>query len=265
MASCCAIPSVSDDPAALGTHRPDRPDRVATFGLIHGAWHGAWCWERLVPRLVARGHAVRTPDLPNEDPDATMTDWVDAIVTSLADARDPVVLVGHSLGGVLLPLVTGRRPIARQVYLAAILHPRLVTADAPRPHPRGVFAALERFPDGSHRWPGAEVATPALYGRCAPEEAAWAAARLRRQQTARPWADVPELPIGDGCPIEVIACTHDRVVDPAFCRWAAATVLDADLHELDADHSPFLSAPDALAELLDEIARRATPGPVSPR
>lgn len=238
---------------------------MATFGLIHGAWHGAWCWERLVPRLVARGHAVRTPDLPIEDPHATMADWVDAIVTSLDDAPGPVVLVGHSLGGVLLPLVAARRPVARQVYLAAILHPALLAPGAPRPHPQGVFRPLERFPDGSHRWPSLAAAAPALYGRCAPADAAWAFARLRRQQTARPWAEVPTPPAGASSSVSAIACTDDRVVDTGFVRWTAATVLDAELHALDADHSPFLSAPDALADLLDVIARRAASGPASPR
>jgi pimeloyl-ACP methyl ester carboxylesterase len=238
---------------------------VATLGLIHGAWHGAWCWEHLVSRLVARGHAVRTPDLPIEDPGATMTDWVDAIVGSLWDTREPVVLVGHSLGGVLLPLVAARRPVARQVYLAAILHPALLPPDAPRPHPRGVFRPLERFGDGSHRWPTLEAAVPALYGRCTPADAAWAFAHLRRQQTARPWADVPAPPTRAASPVTAIACMDDRVVDPAFVRWAAAAVLDADLHAIDADHSPFLSAPDALADLLDAIVRRAAPAPGSPR
>jgi pimeloyl-ACP methyl ester carboxylesterase len=237
---------------------------MATVGLIHGAWHGAWCWDRLAPRLLARGHDVRTPDLPNEDPDATMTDWVDTILASLADAPDPVVLVGHSLGGVLLPLVAARRPVAHQVYLAAILHPALLPPDAPNPHPRGVFRALERFPDGSHRWPTLDVAAPALYGRCVPEDAARAFAQLRRQQTARPWADVPVPPAAPASPVSAIACTDDRVVDPAFVRWAAATVLHADLHELDADHSPFLSAPDALADLLDTLVRQTVPGRESP-
>ena len=194
-----------------------------------------------------------------------MTDWVDAIVASLADAPEPVVLVGHSLGGVLLPLVAARRPVARQVYLAAILHPALLPPEAPRPHPRGVFTPLERFPDGSHRWPSLDAAGPALYGRCLPADAPWAFARLRRQQTARPWADVPAPPRTASSPVSAIACTDDRVVDPAFVRWAASTVLHADLHELDADHSPFLSTPDALADLLDAIGHEAAPGQGSPR
>ncbi len=238
---------------------------MATFGLIHGAWHGAWCWDRLTPRLTALGHVVRAADLPIEDPDATMTDWVDGVVRSLAGVDGPVVLVGHSLGGVLLPLVAARVPVARQIYLAAILHPALVPPDAPRPHPRGVFGPLERFPDGSHRWPSLAVAAPALYQRCRQDDAAWAFDHLRRQQTARPWSDVPVPPSSASSPVSAIACRDDRVVDPAFVRWAAASVLAADLHELDADHSPFLSAPDALAGLLHALAVRPAPADWSDR
>jgi len=46
---------------------------MATFGLVHGSWHGAWCWERLVPELEARGHRAVAVDLPAEDPAAGLT------------------------------------------------------------------------------------------------------------------------------------------------------------------------------------------------
>src|SRR4051812_27449109 len=126
---------------------------MATFGLIHGAWHGAWCWSRLVPELQRRGHAAIAVDLPIEDPEADMGTWVAAAETAFADAPAPLLLVGHSLAGVLLPLVAARLPVVRQVYLGAILHPALVPAGAPRPHAPHTFTGLERFPDGSHRWP----------------------------------------------------------------------------------------------------------------
>jgi len=43
---------------------------MATFGLVHGSWHGGWCWERLIPELEARGHRAVAVDLPAEDPAA---------------------------------------------------------------------------------------------------------------------------------------------------------------------------------------------------
>jgi hypothetical protein len=66
---------------------------VSTFVLVHGAWHGAWCWSRLLPELEARGHRSVVMDLPVEDGDATFEEYAD------------VVLVGHALGAMVLPLV----------------------------------------------------------------------------------------------------------------------------------------------------------------
>ncbi|MFN8622307.1 MAG: alpha/beta hydrolase [Chloroflexota bacterium] len=227
---------------------------MATFGLIHGAWHGAWCWERLVPLLEARGHGVRTPDLAVDDRDADLRDHTRTIVDALAGAPDPVILVGHSMGGALLPLVAAARPVRHQVYLGAILHPALLPTGWPGPHAPGTWDGLERFPDRSHRWRSLDVAAPRLYNRCTPGDAAWAFAHLRRQQTARAWADVPvptPWPVG---PVSSIVCTDDRVVVPAWSERAARELLRVVPLHLDADHSPFLSDPAALADLLAAIA-----------
>ena len=232
---------------------------MAAFILIHGAWHGAWCGERLVPELARLGHGARAVDLPIDDPDADMDDWT-AVVAGAVDAvgavAGPPILVGHSLAGVLLPLVAARRRVARQVYLAAILHPALVPDGAPPPHAPGTFRGLERFPDRSHRWPSAAAAAPVLYGACSAEDARWAFAHLRRQQTARPWVRVPVPDPWPATPVSAIVCRGDRTVRPAFGRWAARSVLGVEPVELDADHSPFLSRPRALAEVLSGFADR---------
>ena len=81
---------------------------MATFGLVHGAWHGAWCWDLLVPELELRGHAAIAMDLPCEDREATFFDYADTVTAALGDSSD-VVLVGHSLAGMTIPLVGLRR------------------------------------------------------------------------------------------------------------------------------------------------------------
>src|SRR5205807_1207149 len=73
-------------------------EEVKTFGLIHGAWHGAWCWEPLVAELERRGHRAMAVDLPCDDPAATTMDNAKLVADALGDADD-VVVVGHSLGG----------------------------------------------------------------------------------------------------------------------------------------------------------------------
>jgi pimeloyl-ACP methyl ester carboxylesterase len=76
-----------------------------TFVLIHGGCHGAWCWYKIIPRLEQLGHRVIAPDLPSHGRDktpvstVTLQSYVDAVCAILDAQREPVVLVGHSMGG----------------------------------------------------------------------------------------------------------------------------------------------------------------------
>jgi len=94
---------------------------MTTFALVHGAWHGAWCWERLVEPLERRGHGALAIDLPVDDVDAGNGEYADVVAAFTAPAGDDVILVGHSLNGLILPLVAARRPVAALVYLCAFL------------------------------------------------------------------------------------------------------------------------------------------------
>jgi hypothetical protein len=85
---------------------------MARFVLVHGAWHGGWCWEPLSDELRSRGHRVEAPDLPCEDVTKTQADYA-SLIGRVPDA----VVVGHSLGGLTAALVEARL----RVYLAAIL------------------------------------------------------------------------------------------------------------------------------------------------
>src|SRR5262245_44813851 len=94
---------------------------MTTFALVHGAHHGAWCWEKLIPDLEARGAAAVAVDLPCEDATAGAVRYAEIAAGALAGVQDDVVLVGHSLAGITIPLVAGTRPVAQLVYLAAAL------------------------------------------------------------------------------------------------------------------------------------------------
>jgi hypothetical protein len=59
---------------------------VTTFALVHGAWHGAWCWERLTPILQQAGHGVVAMDLPIEDCSASFDTYADVVCVALDDA-----------------------------------------------------------------------------------------------------------------------------------------------------------------------------------
>jgi pimeloyl-ACP methyl ester carboxylesterase len=104
---------------------------MSTYLLIHGSWHGAWCWYKITARLEAAGHKVIVPDLPGHGRDwtppgqLTMQDFVDTITRILDAQPDPVVLVVHSRNGIVATQAAEARPdkIRTLVYLAAYLPP----------------------------------------------------------------------------------------------------------------------------------------------
>jgi pimeloyl-ACP methyl ester carboxylesterase len=227
---------------------------MATYGLVHGAWHGAWCWDLLVPELERRGHAAVAMDLPCEDREATFFDYADTVVAALGDASD-VVLVGHSLAGMTIPLVAQRRPIRLLVFLAALVPDRAgeTIEGAPPAELDGAFDALVRFEDGSHAWPDVETATRTLYQDCRQDQAAWAFSRLRRQQTALwdGWGPLEQWP---RVAMASIHCADDRAVNPQWSTWVARNRLGIESAELPGGHSPMLARPAALADALVEAA-----------
>lgn len=85
---------------------------MTTFALVHGSWHGAWCWELLAPLIEREGHFTAAMDLPCEDASASFETYADVVCAALDGCGDDVVLVGHSLGANTIPLVATRRPVA---------------------------------------------------------------------------------------------------------------------------------------------------------
>lgn len=231
---------------------------MTTFALVHGAFHGGWCFDLLRPELERRGHRVIAPDLPIDDPAAGCVAYSRTVLEAIADERDEdLVVVGHSLAGITIPLVAAQRSVAALVYLCAFLpYPGRTFSDGAAGDP-GIFpdSPEATWPvtneDGSLSWPP-ERAIPALYPDCAPEVAAWAAGRLRRQ-----WS----TPHGEVCPLDVlpavashyILARHDSNVGAAWARTTARTRLGVTALEIDGGHSPFLSRPAELAALLVEL------------
>jgi pimeloyl-ACP methyl ester carboxylesterase len=226
---------------------------MTTFGLVHGGFHGAWCWDRLVPHLVERGHRAVAMDLPLDDPDATLADYVDVVVDALADVDEPVVVVGHSMGGMVIPHVPALRPVARLVFLCPMVEgPDRPGADLPHGPSATIDMASLSF-DGGLTSVSAEGAAEHFYNECTPEDVAWAVARLRPQTRAAVMPlDRPRVPV----PTSLVICTDDRARNIEHLRHVTAPNLGVAPIEVPGDHSPFLSRPAELAAVLDDLARQ---------
>lgn len=233
---------------------------MTCFVLVPGAWHGAWCWERVTPLLEARGHAVTALELPATGFDrtnprkASLELWARFVAERVAAAREPVVLVGHSRGGAVISQAAGLLPdrIRLLVYLAAYLLPagRSVADEARADADSLVAANMIPATPGVTCTLRPQSVREAFYGACTAEDAALAAARLT-PEPLRPLA-TPCAPTGRsaGVPRAYIECTRDRTISLAAQRRMQQALPCEPVYTLDSDHSPFWSCPDALARLL---------------
>ncbi|HEY1177359.1 MAG TPA: alpha/beta fold hydrolase, partial [Phytomonospora sp.] len=178
---------------------------MADFALVHGSFHGAWCWERVTPLLAAAGHRVRTPDLDGGRKGAADV---------LSELDGPAILVGHSSGGMLISALARLAPESATalVYLSGFL---LAAGRTPHDLGGGRGSLFERAlavdRDAGTMTIRPEFAGELFYHDCPPAVAAGATARLvpevlRRGGSApadRPDPDVPRL---------YIECLDDRAL-----------------------------------------------------
>ncbi len=226
---------------------------MTTFVLVHGAWHGGWCWDRLVPELASRGHHSIVMDLPLEDGTATFADYAGVVVEAAASAPDDCVLVGHSLGGMVVPLVAARRPAAAMFFVNAVVpNPSgMPWDDLPEMGPD--YGAV-RAEDGTLTFESDEPAIAVFYQDCTPEDASWAARQLRPFNNSSLWdrpyplAELPDVPA------YAATCRDDRAMLPEYQRAALRARIGIDPIELPGGHSPFLSRPATLADTLVSTA-----------
>lgn len=238
---------------------------MATFILIHGAWHGGWCWERLVPFLTAEGHQAIAPDLPGMGAEAQelgsdpLGEWADFVAELASKAEAPVILVGHSRGGLVISEAAERVPesIDRLVYLTAFLLQRGQSlSDIAGRHPEvGPAAAIRPAEDPSRLMVDLEEAVPIFYGRCSEEEARAAANRLVPEPLAALTKPIQISAERFGrVPRAYIEATHDRAISLEMQREMQAALPCEPVITLEADHSPFYSAAPELAQALLKLA-----------
>ena len=198
---------------------------MTTFALVHGAWHGAWCWERLARELTAAGCQVVAVDLPCEDVSAGCREYAEVVLESLADAAgEDVVLVAHSAGGLTVPVVACAMPVSAMVFVCALLpQPAQSCADQIAREDillREYQAGVDVDSEGRRRWFDPQIASHTMYSGCTDADAAWAFAQLRAQASTiydersplTVWPDVPVIDVRGG---------DDQIVSPT---WAVEAV-----------------------------------------
>lgn len=234
--------------------------------LVHGAWHGAWCWAALQAELDRRAVPSYALDLPGHgvslEPLGDLIAHVDHVV-AVAERLAPaeVVLVGHSYGGAVVAgaaAVSGN--VSSVVHLASFaLLPGESVLDIVLgvPAPRPLLAdAMELHDDGTSTL-DPELAPAALYGSCTPELAAASVARLTPHAMASFAQAVPAVDASRArsIPTVYVRCLQDRAV-PIEQQDVMAARCD-EVVTLDTDHSPFASSVDEVADVLERLARLA--------
>jgi pimeloyl-ACP methyl ester carboxylesterase len=241
-------------------------DRIV---LVHGAAHGAWCWELLVPILASYGYEVQTLDLPGLGDDATppahvhLADYVDRIVEVLRSRHAPALVLAHSMGGVPVSQAAenASAQVGRLVYLSAIVLKNgesmaslsllaLPQSASQSIRPSLVEGAIEFDPALAH---------DVFYNRCNPQLAQRAKARLR-PQAAAPISEPVTLSESNygRIPKSYILCTDDHAFPASAQRQLCERAGISRIRTIVSDHSPFFSAPTELADIIREEAHADT-------
>ena len=233
-----------------------------TFVLVHGIWHGGWCWNRVAEALRANGHTVTTPTHTGLgershllSSSITLDTFVEDVVNHLKwEDLQEVVLVGHSFGGGPISGAADREPsrIAKLIYLDAVimengeswfgLLPPDIVADRKK--------VAQDFSGGVSLPP----APPESFGVTDPDDAAWLSARL----TPHPFATLTtplnlDNPCGNGLPAHYVTCTSPAYRPAAICRdrveergWP--------ISPLASGHDAMVSHPQETAALLESLS-----------
>lgn len=244
---------------------------MASFILIHGSWHGGWCFDEVKTLLEAEGHHVGAPDLPGMGGDedslaaVTLQGWADFVAGICRDAPErPVVLAGHSRGGLVVSQTAETAPeaIDALVYICAMMLPSGMSRaefkllEGPNP----AFDALLRPTAGGHGSVIVGERPGEVFAQMSPADKVDIAMKRLVAEPHGPRSERLRLTAEryGSLPRTYIECSEDRTIPLSSQRRMQAYAPGARIAQLSADHSPFLSCPAALAGLLiDAIPEKA--------
>ena len=252
---------------ALGFPFLSDPRQRATIGamtatsrpvlLVHGAWHGAWIWADLVTRLAAAGIPAHAIDLPGHgaspQPLGDLNTDADAVAAALERLGPDTICVGHSYGGAVVSAASARSRAHHLVYIAAFALNDGESVNgflrgAPR-HDVDLAGAMQPGEDATTLDP--IIARDLLYADLDDVTASAHVARLTPQPFATMTTTIEASGLG-AVPSTYVLCTRDRCVHPEHQQLMAQRC-DTTV-TLDEDHSPFLTDPDTIVELICGLA-----------
>lgn len=231
--------------------------------LVHGAWHGAWAWERVVPLLAAAGVDAVAVDLSghgaDQGPLGDLHGDAARVRAELDRATSEVVLVGHSYGGAVITEAGDHPAVGHLVYLCAFaLDAGESCGNAAADQAAGIShegrpdlgAAFVMEPGGTVTLDQTTAAT-CLYHDCDADTVAWAMARLGPHPLVT-IQQTPETVAWRVKPSTYVICRDDLAIHPDLQRLLARRCTTS--VEWPSGHSPFLSHPELVAELLAGLA-----------
>ena len=234
--------------------------------LLHGSWHGAWCWHKVTPHLQASGHRVHVPDLPAHGRNwrfargrMRLADMASHVCGILDQLDTPALLVAHSRGGIVASTVAEMRPHALQgtVYLAAyMLRHNERVADYFRSDKESLVRPNIRVNKMTLTDSLLEEAyQPALYADCSDADVALARSLLTPEPSLPALTRLRLTPRNYGTvPRHYIELTQDRAVTIALQRSMVSNSPCQTVSTIDASHSAYFSRPQELAHAIQTIA-----------
>ncbi|GAB3339360.1 alpha/beta fold hydrolase [Chromohalobacter beijerinckii] len=234
-----------------------------TYLLVHGAWHGAWCWHKVIPGLEKAGQRVIAPDLPSLGADKTpaseigLYTWVDHICEQLDRLDEPVILVGHSRGGIVISQVAEKRPdkIKSLVYLSAFMVPNgeslKSTANLPVNSDSIASPNMEIDAEAGQVTIKDELIKDAFYHLCSEEDVALARSLLQPEALAPLMTKVAITEKNFGSvPRVYIELLQDKAVTLPLQRYFQQQLPCDRIITIDSDHSPFFCRPQEVIDAL---------------
>ena len=220
--------------------------------LVHGGLAGAWCWSMFEPELQLLGHRTHTLDLPIGDPEATLDDYA-AVVAEVASRFDHPWLVGHSMGGLVIPRSASMAAVGGLVFLCAGFPPRTIDEDRENYEARNPGNEANFVPDGEGRiMLTFEGAAHDFFNDCSEDVQRWAYSHFRPQAVAA-FSDYAPIDRYPDVPMHAVVTSDDNIVLRSKHLALIRNRIGVEPVELPGGHCPFISRPGPLAETVDEM------------